>query len=930
MQKCTNAGMRTGALATVTSGSPRVLLHFCICAFLHFSVAAASAQAPPPTTPQTTQTQEPPRFRAGVELTSLDVTVVDDRGKPVAGLAPEDFNVRIDGGQRRVVSAEWVPLAAAAGAPPPPPPPDGFSTNEHATGGRLIVLAVDEPNIRFGGAMAIGRAANAFVDRLGPSDKVAVAGIGTGAPSTPFTSDRQRIKQAISRLAGRKHPGTSSIDLGHNIGLAEAMRVDRGDLSLLETIQERECAGIFGPQLISCRMEVEVEVRQKAIDANTEGQETIAGLRSILFALRSIEGAKTLVFVSEGFVLTEPGFVTELGSLAAAARTSLYVLRLDNTWFDASIARMPLDPFSDRRAQTEALDLLTGAARGALFDVVGNPQGLFDRLEAELSGYYLIGVESDPKDRDGKAHPIRVDVPRKGAIVRSRRQMINTPADRKLTLNRRQTAGAALSSPLVVSGLPLRVGSFALQGPERDRVQILIHADIGNEYASSKVATIAYVISDANGKVITNTVLDARLPPVVSGVPSALQYKAGASLAPGDYTLKLAAVEGDRVGTVEHVIHAALPKSDAMTFSELMVGGPLTVGELLQPTIGYQVTFGAVHGYFETYGKSSSDISVEYEIGTDETSPALLNADVSPYQAGEERTIFTRVIPVQQLPPGKYVLRAIVSVNNRSVKTLARGFEIAKPKVLMTAADGLGSSEAGDTELFLPVDEQAIRPAFPKQDAVEPETLAPFRERTPAEVKDAFDQGVAFLTAAEYPKAEASFKRAIQPEIDSTPALAYLAVSFAAAGHDQQAASAFQTALVDGDDMPQIYDWLGGTLMRNHDFAAARATFEEASGKWPADVRFAKPLAMLYAMFGRGRQAVRTLERYLNDRTDDRDAYYVAVQWLYTLHSTGVVVHNRTQDVQLARKYADAYEQASGPQTPLVKQWVGYLEGERR
>ena len=44
-------------------------------------------------------------------------------------------------------------------------------------------------------------------------------------------------------------------------------------------------------------------------------------------------------------------------------------------------------------------------------------------------------------------------------------------------------------------------------------------------------------------------------------------------------------------------------------------------------------------------------------------------------------------------------------------------------------------------------------------------------------------------------------------------------------------------------------------------------------GKWPADTRFTKPLAMLYATFGRGREAVRTLERYLDDRQDDRDAY---------------------------------------------------------
>src|SRR5204862_3368755 len=124
---------------------------------------------------------------------------------------------------------------------------------------------------------------------------------------------------------------------------------------------------------------------------------------------------------------------------------------------------------------------------------------------------------------------------------------------------------------------------------------------------------------------------------------------------PGEYTLELAVVEGERVGTVEHPIHAVLPKVDALRFSELMVGGPLEVGELLQPTIGYQVTFGTVHGYFEAYGPGSGDVAVEYEIGTDETSPALLNVDVEPRKAGEARTIFTRVMPIHQLPPGKYL-----------------------------------------------------------------------------------------------------------------------------------------------------------------------------------------------------------------------------------------------------------------------------------
>src|SRR5262249_6681197 len=77
-----------------------------------------AANPPPPSAqPPATQpppSQEPPRFRSSVDVTSLDVTVVDDRGKPIDNLKPEDFIVRIEGSQRRVVSAEWVSLVSEA------------------------------------------------------------------------------------------------------------------------------------------------------------------------------------------------------------------------------------------------------------------------------------------------------------------------------------------------------------------------------------------------------------------------------------------------------------------------------------------------------------------------------------------------------------------------------------------------------------------------------------------------------------------------------------------------------------------------------------------------------------------------------------------------------------------------------------------------
>jgi VWFA-related protein len=877
--------------------------------------------------------QPPPSFQSSVEVTSLDVSVVDTNGKPIATLTPADFNVRVDGTPRRVVTAEWISLSAPPGDTAAPAPPDGYSTNESSTGGRLIVMAIDQPNIRFGGAMAINKAANAFIDRLAPSDRVAVAGFGVGAPSTTFTADRARIKQAIGRMVGQKQGGRS-VDVGHNIALVEAQAIEKGDRSMLDSVQQRECTGAGntpGAQEM-CRGQVEIEAHSLAFDANRDADQTIQTLRDLFTGLRTIDAPKTLILISEGFVLSDEAMIMELGTMAAEARTSLYALKLDNQMFDIADARMPVNPFADRQARSEGLELLAGAARGTLFTVTGTGQSLFERIESELSGYYLLGVESDAKDKDGKSHSVRIDVPRRGALVRSRRHLLNTPADRRARAARlpRQAVAAALGSPLLASALPLRVASFALQGPEQDKVQLLIHADVGADYPASKVVSVGYLITDASGRIVDSKSADMRLLPVMSGVPSALQYTAGASVPPGDYTLKLAVVEGERVGTVEHTIHAALPTAGPLSLSELMVGGPLDVGELLTPTIGYQITFGTVHGYLEAYGENIDDMTMEYEVAASADAPALLNVDVPPRPAGDRRVIFTKVMPAHALPPGKYVLRAILSVAGKSIKTLTRGFELAAPKVLLTSAEGLGGEKSVDAELFLPVDDKAMSPAFHVEAAVEDATLAPFRERIADSVKAAFDQGIVHLAAGDYPKAEGSFKRAIEPEVDATAPLAFMAVAFAAAGHDREAASAWQTALVDGTDFPQIYHWLGDALLRSHDFGEARSIFEEAAGKWPSDPRFSKPLAMLYGTFGKGREAVRTLERYLEERQDDRDAYFYAVQWIYTVHAGGALVHTRAEDLKRAHEYADAYARANGPQLALVKQWIQYLDDEKR
>lgn len=892
-----------------------------IASFAFAGVAAASLSF--------AQQSDLPRFTSSVELTPIDVSVFDDRGRPIADLTPADFTVRIDGADRRVVNAEWVQLDAPGGTALPPIP-DGYSSNESATNGRLIIVVVDQPNIRFGGTAGIRKALNAFIDHLEPSDRAAVLGVGAGAASTSFTNDRARLKKAIERMGGAYMPEAM---YAHTLSISEALDIHNGVPGALDSVSYRECEDfsgrrLEGPELDACLFELRQQAREVAVTRTSHGRDTIETLRALLISLRAIDAPKTLILVTEGFILNEQyGDVLQLGSLSAAARTSIYALKLDESLMRiaAEERRLLLPTMRDRNAREEGLQLLVSSSRGSLFNIIGTGAGVFERLQAELAGYYLLGVESGPADKDGKAHPIRVNVSRRGANVRARRALLTLP-DMRAPANPRDAMLAALANPLPLSALPLRVATYSLQGPEAGKVQLLIHADVGRDYPASRNVALGYVILDEAGRTVESQMTRARLAPVMNGVPSALQFSGGASLAPGNYVLKLAVVEGDRVGSVEHLIQAGVQNAGAHRLSDLMVGGPVDVGvPLLRPTVGYTVVFGSVHGYVEAYGTGAGALKATYEIAASEDGPSILETEVSPQMAGGSRAIFSHVMPARQLPAGKYVLRARLSASGETVKVATRVFEVGTPGVLMTSAS-VPSGSLVSRDVYLPVTEPSLSRAFDRTELSRLPTLSVFRERVPASSRAAFDKGVQALAAGAYAEAEASFRSAITPDEESGAAMVYLAAVFAAAGRDADAAGAWQTALIEGSELPQIYEWLAGALMRTRDLGLARSMLEEAIAKWPSDTRFTRPMAILYAAFGQGEQAVRLLSRHLADHMDDVESLAMGVEWLYQLRVAGVAAVSPAEDLTLAKKYADAYAKAKGPQAALVRQWIDFLE----
>lgn len=125
----------------------------------------------------------------------VDVRVLDGQGRPVTGLGPSDFRVRIGGRPARVESAYWVggddDRSAPAGpggvvsAPPvslggamsaPARPGDSIPPRPEEARGRLIVFIFQkdlEPS-RIVGLMRMLIETRLFLDALGPDDRVAV------------------------------------------------------------------------------------------------------------------------------------------------------------------------------------------------------------------------------------------------------------------------------------------------------------------------------------------------------------------------------------------------------------------------------------------------------------------------------------------------------------------------------------------------------------------------------------------------------------------------------------------------------------------------------------------------------------------------------------------------------------------------------------
>ena len=590
-----------------------------------------------------------PVFRSRIDLVTVDAAVLDPNGRPVESLTASDFALKVDGALRPVLSAEYVSHRRTADATAAADSP--AVSNDHAAAGRLILVAVDQGNIRQTEGRVALRAASAFIDSLGADDRVAAVAIDD-VRAISFTGDRHVVKRALTRLTGRAAEPATEI----NLGIAEALAIAEGNRSRLDQVVLRECGeplsrlqdlsrlartnGLRNP----CPTHVEQQARMVAHSARSQGAQSIDALARLLRRLADLEGPKTVVLLSEGMIAEPRTDLTEVAALAQKARVTIYVLQLDSPVADAATRALSPTLADDLRVRADGLARVAGAGGGAVFQLVGTDGWPFARILEETSGYYLLTFETRPEDRDGRTHHIQLSVTAPRVTVRAR-PAFRAPPPSTVPLSTEDRLVQLLRAPRLAAELPLRLSAVNARAADGLRIHTLVTLEAG---AGEDDVTYGSVIIDGQGIVVMSG----------TGRSTTGRYVFPAVLPAGNYRLKAAAITSTgRAGTVEHALAAVVHGGGGGTqWSDLVLAAPQGGRRTDQDLIVDRTRGPRLSASFELYAAALPTPTVHLQLTG--TGGVTREAEVRPTAAATGVWVVRTDFDVSALPPGRYVVQA--------------------------------------------------------------------------------------------------------------------------------------------------------------------------------------------------------------------------------------------------------------------------------
>jgi len=647
-------------------------------------------------------------FKSGVDLVRFDVRIVDDAGRPITDLRPEEIVIEESGRalpvmlfQRITEPAESYDDAALRAVTAQ------VSSNEAFPRGHLYILIFDQQHITPGNEQRARMAAEQFIRRrVRPSDRVAVYGVPGPGPQVGFTADKTRALKALASVRG-SYQRTVSTAFG-TMGIYEAHRVVQGDERLAALLLERmatetgadiaagggdlgnsrRAASSDEPSIV--RRLLTENARTVVNQTDSASRQFLQRLADVITQFRDIEGRKTVVLFSEGFF--QDNLARELETVAAAAAQSycvFYSFDLNQRHNSLTEANAPETTLATEiQARVAPLSTLAVETDGMMvIDAGSRVDRALDRIAEQAQDYYLLAFapSEEAKLHRGQYRRVTVKVKRPGARVSARTGYAmapaQTPADKKRAIS------SVLGAPFVQQGLKLDYTTYVMKAAQAGshRVVLSLNTDLPVRANSTDVADVVFVTRDVrDGRVVASGSDTIPLPASARpGAPLGTgTWRIHFNVPAGSYMMRTVIREpGGLVGSADRRFEVRPLDGLEVSASDLVLGsatGGLAVRARAYATDGLT---GALEAYARTKEQlgSSLDVKLELRRAGDNSAVTSIVGEMKEVEQDGGGGFNRRVsfaLPLMSVPPGEYVAHAVVTARGEVVAERTRHVDV--------------------------------------------------------------------------------------------------------------------------------------------------------------------------------------------------------------------------------------------------------------
>jgi VWFA-related protein len=677
------------------------------------TIAGASHQQPE---------RAPGTIREGVTAVLVDVVVRDKRGQPVRDLTQADFEVFEDGARQSIGS--FTPIQEGRGTPPqtPAPPAANPSGAGQTVVGAPAPAAPGTPvtalvfhALQLDSQRRAVQAALAYVgDREESANYIGVFWIDlTLRTLVPFTRNAVAARQALEVVARGAPLGSTA---------SQAQIQPQPSTDTPTSIPGSPPAA--GPDAQLQAMAADMIAGFQRMERDQQGYSATDALSTMVATLGRLPGRKSIVLFSEGLQVPPAVHRLFLGVIDAANRANVSIYTIDAAGLrtqsgqrnarDGIVGAGAMGAETGYAGETNgarpltqnleaneyflrsdprwSLGTLAEDTGGMVFDHANNLRPAFERIDTDLRNYYMLGYTPTNRALDGRFRTIQVKVKRPGVTVAARKGYfaVRNPGNQPLNAWEAPALGALEEKP-VPNAFPLRAA--ALQFPERGRPGLVpVVAQVptapltfqatpdGKSYSSDFTVLVRFLDRDNQvvRKVSQHYEIRGELSQIEGAKRGQVLFYRESELAPGVYSMEtvvhdaLSGKSSARFSTVEIPRYeegrlrmsslVLVTRGEEVAAKDRQTGNPLLVnGVALQPNLSQTVSRSAREAtfYFAIYPAAGAAPGVLIQLVQNgklvtETSMNVPAADASGrlQQLGR--------LPVSDLPPGTYELRALV------------------------------------------------------------------------------------------------------------------------------------------------------------------------------------------------------------------------------------------------------------------------------